>query len=196
MAQLGLYHKTDTDTETVALLAQHYLSQGDSPRLAAQKTVARLEGAFALAFLFHGEEDLMIAARKGSPLAIGHGDGEMYVGSDAIALAPLTDRISYMDEGDFAVLTRDSLEITDKNNKLVNRDKKITIDSARIDKAGYKHFMAKEIAEQPSVLTNTLQNYISADDKNIELPSNDINLGKIEHYNGSMWDSFFSMSRC
>ena len=134
-----------------------------------------------MAFLFHGEEDLMIAARKGSPLAIGHGDGEMYVGSDAIALAPLTDRISYMDEGDFAVLTRDSLEITDKNNKLVNRDiRKITIDSARIDKAGYKHFMAKEIAEQPSVLTNTLQNYISADDKNIELPSNDINLGKIE----------------
>jgi glucosamine--fructose-6-phosphate aminotransferase (isomerizing) len=181
LAKLGLYHKTDTDTETVALLAQHYLSQGDSPRLAAQKTVARLEGAFALAFLFHGEEDLMIAARKGSPLAIGHGDGEMYVGSDAIALAPLTDRISYMDEGDFAVLTRDSLEITDKNNKLVNRDiRKITIDSARIDKAGYKHFMAKEIAEQPSVLTNTLQNYISADDKNIELPSNDINLGKIE----------------
>tara|TARA_B110000459_G_C16617449_1_gene499698 strand:- start:104 stop:1927 length:1824 start_codon:yes stop_codon:yes gene_type:complete len=181
LAKSGLYHKTDTDTETVALLAQHYLSQGDSPRLAAQKTVARLEGAFALAFLFHGEEDLMIAARKGSPLAIGHGDGEMYVGSDAIALAPLTDRISYMDEGDFAVLTRDSLEITDKNNKLVNRDiRKITIDSARIDKAGYKHFMAKEIAEQPSVLTNTLQNYISADDKNIELPSNDINLGKIE----------------
>ena len=181
LAKLGLYHKTDTDTETVALLAQHYLSQGDSPRLAAQKTVARLEGAFALAFLFHGEEDLMIAARKGSPLAIGHGDGEMYVGSDAIALAPLTDRISYMDEGDFAVLTRESLKITDKNNKLVNRDiRKITIDSACIDKAGYKHFMAKEIAEQPSVLTNTLQNYISADDKNIELPSNDINLGKIE----------------
>ena len=134
-----------------------------------------------MAFLFHGEEDLMIAARKGSPLAIGHGDGEMYVGSDAIALAPLTDRISYMDEGDFAVLTRESLEITDKNGKLVNREiRKIAFDSARVDKAGYKHFMAKEIAEQPSVLTNTLRNYISADDKNIELPSNNINLAKIE----------------
>ena len=181
LAKLGLYHKTETDTETVALLAQHYLSQGDSPRLAAQKTVGCLEGAFALAFLFHGEEDLMIAARKGSPLAIGHGDGEMYVGSDAIALAPLTDRISYMDEGDFAVLTRESLEITDKNGKLVNREiRKIAFDSARVDKAGYKHFMAKEIAEQPSVLTNTLRNYISADDKNIELPSNNINLAKIE----------------
>ena len=181
LAKLGLYHKTETDTETVALLAQHYLSQGDSPRLAAQKTVGCLEGAFALAFLFHGEEDLMIAARKGSPLAIGHGDGEMYVGSDAIALAPLTDRISYMDEGDFAVLTRKSLEITDRNGKLVNREiRKIAFDSARVDKAGYKHFMAKEIAEQPSVLANTLQNYISADNKNIKLPRNDIDLAKIE----------------
>ena len=181
LAQLGLPYKTDTDTETVALLAQYHLSQGDSPRVAAQKTVVRLEGAFALAFLFHGEEDLMIAARKGSPLAIGHGDGEMYVGSDAIALAPLTDRITYLDEGDFAVLTRKSVEITDKNGALANRETRtIAIDSARVDKAGYKHFMAKEIAEQPSVLKNTLQNYIIADGTNIELPANDIDLASIE----------------
>ena len=181
LAQLGLPYKTDTDTETVALLAQYHLSQGDSPRVAAQKTVVRLEGAFALAFLFHGEEDLMIAARKGSPLAIGHGDGEMYVGSDAIALAPLTDRITYLDEGDFAVLTRKSVEITDKNGALANRETRtIAIDSARVDKAGYKHFMAKEIAEQPSVLKNTLQNYITADGTNIELPANDIDLASIE----------------
>ena len=181
LAQLGIPYKTDTDTETVALLAQYHLSQGDSPRVAAQKTVVRLEGAFALAFLFHGEEDLMIAARKGSPLAIGHGNGEMYVGSDAIALAPLTDRITYLDEGDFAVLTRKSVEITDKNGALANREtRKIAIDSARVDKAGYKHFMAKEIAEQPSVLKNTLQNYIIADGTNIELPANDIDLASIE----------------
>ena len=181
LAQLGLPYKTDTDTETVALLAQYYLSQGDSPRVAAQKTVVRLEGAFALAFLFHGEKDLMIAARKGSPLAIGHGDGEMYVGSDAIALAPLTDRITYLDEGDFAILTRKSVEITDKNGALANREtRKIAIDSARVDKAGYKHFMAKEIAEQPSVLKNTLQNYIIEDGTNIELPTNDIDLASIE----------------
>ena len=181
LAQLGLPYKTDTDTETVALLAQYHLSQGDSPRVAAQKTVVRLEGAFALAFLFHGEEDLMIAARKGSPLAIGRGDGEMYVGSDAIALAPLTDRITYLDEGDFAVLTRKSVEITDKNGALANRETcTIAIDSARVDKAGYKHFMAKEIAEQPSVLKNTLQNYIIADGTNIELPANDIDLASIE----------------
>ena len=181
LAQLGIPYETDTDTETVALLAQYHLSQGDSPRVAAQKTVVRLEGAFALAFLFHGEEDLMIAARKGSPLAIGHGDGEMYVGSDAIALAPLTDRITYLDEGDFAVLTRKSVEITDKNGALANRETRtIAIDSARVDKAGYKHFMAKEIAEQPSVLKNTLQNYIIADGTNIELPANDIDLASIE----------------
>ena len=181
LAQLGLPYETDTDTETVALLAQYHLSQGDSPKFAAQKTVARLEGAFALAFLFHSEEDLMIAARKGSPLAIGYGDGEMYVGSDAIALAPLTDRITYLDEGDFAVLTRNSVEITDKNGALANREiRTITIDSARIDKAGYKHFMAKEIAEQPSVLKNTLQNYITADGTNIELPTNNIDLASIE----------------
>jgi glucosamine--fructose-6-phosphate aminotransferase (isomerizing) len=181
LAQLGIPYKTDTDTETVALLAQYHLSQGDSPRVAAQKTVVRLEGAFALAFLFHGEEDLMITARKGSPLAIGHGDGEMYVGSDAIALAPLTDRITYLDEGDFAVLTRKSVEITDKNGALANRETRtIAIDSARVDKAGYKHFMAKEIAEQPSVLKNTLQNYIIADGTNIELPANDIDLASIE----------------
>ena len=181
LAQLGLPYETDTDTETVALLAQYHLLQGDSPTFAAQKTVARLEGAFALAFLFHGEENLMIAARKGSPLAIGHGDGEMYVGSDAIALAPLTDRITYLDEGDFAVLTRNSVEITDKNGALANREiRTITIDSARIDKAGYKHFMAKEIAEQPIVLKNTLQNYITADGTNIELPANNIDLASIE----------------
>ena len=181
LAQLGIPYKTDTDTETVALLVQYHLSKGDSPRVAAQKTVVRLEGAFALAFLFHGEEDLMIAARKGSPLAIGHGDGEMYVGSDAIALAPLTDRITYLDEGDFAVLTRKSVEITDKNGALANRETRtIAIDSARVDKAGYKHFMAKEIAEQPSVLKNTLQNYIIADGTNIELPANDIDLASIE----------------
>ena len=181
LAQLGLPYETDTDTETVALLAQYHLSQGDSPKFAAQKTVARLEGAFALAFLFHSEEDLMIAARKGSPLAIGYGDGEMYVGSDAIALAPLTDRITYLDEGDFAVLTRNSVEITDKNGALANREiRTIAINSARIDKAGYKHFMAKEIAEQPIVLKNTLQNYITADGTNIELPANNIDLASIE----------------
>ena len=181
LVRLGLNYETDTDTETVALLAQYYLSQGDTPRAAAQKTVNRLDGAFALAFLFKGEDDLLIAARKGSPLAIGHGDGEMYLGSDAIALAPMTDRVTYLDEGDFVVLTRSSLEITDKNGDLANRKvRKISIDASQVNKGGYKHFMAKEIAEQPSVLRHTLQNYINADGTDINLPTNEINLSKIE----------------
>ena len=181
LVRLGLNYETDTDTETVALLAQYYLSQGDTPRAAAQKTVNRLDGAFALAFLFKGEDDLLIAARKGSPLAIGHGDGEMYLGSDAIALAPMTDRVTYLDEGDFVVLTRSSLEITDKNGDLANRKvHKISIDASQVNKGGYKHFMAKEIAEQPSVLRHTLQNYINADGTDINLPTNEINLSKIE----------------
>ena len=181
LVRLGYNYETDTDTETVALLAQHYLSQGDTPRVAAKKTVNQLDGAFALAFLFHGEDDLMIVARKGSPLAIGHGKREMYIGSDAIALAPLTDQITYMDEGDFAVLTRNSLEITDINGDLVNREiRKIAINATQVDKSGYKHFMAKEIAEQPSILKHTLQNYISADGADIKLPTNGVDLTKIE----------------
>ena len=178
---LGLTHETDTDTETLALLTQYYMSQGHSPQEAAQKTIARLEGAFALAFLFQGEDDLMIAARKGSPLAIGHGDGEAYVGSDAIALAPLTDKITYLEEGDFAVITRSSIEIYDENGTLANREMRtIAIDAARVDKGGYKHFMAKEIAEQPSVLKNTLSHYQNADASEVELPDHNIDLAHID----------------
>lgn len=161
LAESGAQFVTETDTETVALLAQHYMEQGSSPAEAAAKTLERLQGAFALAFLFDGEDDLMIAARKGSPLAIGYGEGEMFVGSDAIALAPLTDRISYLEEGDRAIITRTSVEVIDANGALANRAiKTIQIDSARIDKAGHKHFMAKEIAEQPAVLAEALGHYL------------------------------------
>jgi len=106
LAAKGIGYETDTDTETVALLTQAYLDEGQSPREAALSTVSRLTGAYALCFLFEGEEDLLIAARQGSPLAIGYGSGEMFVGSDAIALAPLTDQITYLEEGDFAFVTR------------------------------------------------------------------------------------------
>jgi glucosamine--fructose-6-phosphate aminotransferase (isomerizing) len=181
LTALGLTHETDTDTETVALLTHYHMSQGHSPKEAAQKTIARLEGAFALAFLFQGEDDLMIAARKGSPLAIGHGDGEAYVGSDAIALAPLTDKITYMEEGDFAVITRSTIEIYDQNGTLANREMRtIAIDAARVDKGGYKHFMAKEIAEQPSVLKNTLSHYQNAEASEVELPDHNIDLARID----------------
>ena len=179
LAAQGIGYETDTDTETVALLAQSYLDEGLSPRDAAEKTISRLDGAYALCFLFEGEEDLMVAARKGSPLAIGHGEGENFVGSDAIALAPMTDKITYLEEGDWAVITRDSIEIRDAESRIANRDMRvIQIDTATVDKGGHKHYMAKEIAEQPSVLTNALGYYIK--DGKIELPDGGLDFSKIE----------------
>ena len=181
LGEQGVGYETDTDTETVALLANYYVSQGLSPRDAAQKTISRLEGAYALCFLFDGEDDLLIAARKGSPLAIGHGDGEMFVGSDAIALAPMTDRITYLEEGDWAVITRSSLEIRDAQGNIANRAvKTIQIDNTRVDKAGFKHFMAKEIAEQPVVLQGALAHYINADGTAVTLPDPGIDFTQVE----------------
>ncbi len=157
----GLAFESETDTETIALLAHMYMVQGASPIEAARKTLKRLHGAFALCFLFDGQDDLIIAARKGSPLAIGHGDGEMFVGSDAIALAPMTDRITYLEEGDYAVVTRAGATIYDDQDALAIRDEtRIQVDSTRIEKAGYKHFMAKEIAEQPVVIADALRRYL------------------------------------
>jgi glucosamine--fructose-6-phosphate aminotransferase (isomerizing) len=181
LADQGFDFITETDTETIALLVQSYMSAGHSPIDAARLTLGRLHGAFALAFLFEGQEDLMIAARKGSPLAIGHGDGEMFVGSDAIALAPLTDQITYLEEGDWAVITRKSLEIRDENNQLADRKmRRIEIDNARVDKGGHKHFMAKEIAEQPSVIGEAIQHYLSNNGDTVALPSDELDFTQID----------------
>ncbi len=164
LAADGYAQESDTDTEIVALLARREMDQGASPKDAARRTLARLHGAFALCFLFEGEDDLIIAARQGSPLAIGHGTGEMFVGSDAIALAPMTDRITYLEEGDWAVITRGGAQIHDAQGKLANRaETRVLLDSARIEKAGYKHFMAKEIAEQPVVIADALKHYTTSD---------------------------------
>jgi glucosamine--fructose-6-phosphate aminotransferase (isomerizing) len=144
------------------------MKSGLQPIDAAKKTLSRLEGTYALCFLFEGEEDLIVAARKGNPLAVAQGDGEAFVGSDAIALAPFTDKITYLEEGDCAVLTRDSITITDANGQLANRETRVVqIESTRIDKAGHKHFMAKEIAEQPAVIGDALGRYLSADGSSI-----------------------------
>ena len=179
LAIKGIGYETDTDTETVALITQNYLDQGLNPREAAGQTIAQLKGAYALCFLFEGEDDLMIAARKGSPLAIGHGVGEMFVGSDAIALAPMTDKITYLNEGDWAVVTRTSLEIFDGKGLVVSREMRtVQIDSTSIDKGGHRHFMAKEIAEQPSVLTNALGYYIQ--DNKIVLPDPGLDFAQID----------------
>ncbi len=164
LAAAGYAQESETDTETVALLTRLGLDQGLTPVEAARATLKRLHGAFALCFLFDGEDDLMIAARKGSPLAIGHGDGEMFVGSDAIALAPMTDRITYLEEGDWAIVTRAGAQIFDAADRLANRaETRIQIDSTRIEKAGYKHFMAKEIADQPVVIADALKRYTGVD---------------------------------
>ena len=180
LAEFGIPFETETDTETVALLTAHYIDQGANAVEAAFKTLDRLDGAFALAFLFDGEDDLIVAARKGSPLAIGHGDGEMFVGSDAIALAPLTDRITYLEEGDRAVVTRQGVEIRDQAGNLANRAVKVvSIDNTRVDKAGHKHFMAKEIAEQPRVIGQALQHYLAADDT-ITFPSDKLHFENID----------------
>ena len=161
LAAAGLGFESETDTETVALLTRLYMDRGATPIEAARQTLKRLHGAFALCFLFDGEDDLLIAARKGSPLAIGHGDGEMFVGSDAIALAPMTDRITYLEEGDWAIITRNGAQIYDDQDRLANRaETRIQVDSTRIEKAGYKHFMAKEIAEQPVVIADALRRYV------------------------------------
>ena len=181
LATKGFDFVTETDTETVALLTQLYMDQGLSPRDAAYQTISRLEGAYALCFLFDGEDDLLIAARQGSPLAIGHGTGEMFIGSDAIALAPMTDRITYLEEGDFAVVTRQSVEILDKNGTPANREiRTVAIEATKVDKAGHKHFMAKEIAEQPSVIGEALTHYLSDDGRCITLPGAGIDFTKLD----------------
>ncbi len=170
LAAEGVKFVTETDTETVALLTQSLMDKGLSAKDAVEATLTRLDGAFALCFLFDGEHDLMIAARKGSPLAIGHGDGEMYVGSDAIALAPMTDMITYLEEGDWAVLTRAGAEIFDKKNRRANRPmKQVKLDAARIEKDGHKHFMAKEIAQQPTVAGEVVNAYVRGNDINMDL---------------------------
>jgi glucosamine--fructose-6-phosphate aminotransferase (isomerizing) len=170
LADAGYAAETQTDTEVVALLAQRFMDEGSPPRDAARQAIARLDGAFALAFLFDGEEDLIVAARKGSPLAVGHGDGEMFLGSDAIALAPMTDRITYLEEGDRAEITRAGALIFDASGAAVERaTQTVSLDATRVDKAGHKHFMAKEIAEQPTVLAEAIAHYVP-DGRSIALP--------------------------
>ena len=181
LAEQGVPFETETDTETVALLTKCHLDRGMRPAEAVAATLAKLEGAFALCFLFDGEPDLMIAARKGSPLAIGHGEGEMFVGSDAIALAPLTDQITYLEEGDSAVITRAGAEIFDAAGRRANRPvRTVRLDDAQVEKAGYKHFMAKEIAQQPTVTGEVLAAYLAPEGDTITMELPGVDFSKIE----------------
>ncbi len=167
----GAVFKTETDTEIVLHLVDGYLASGINPVEAVKASLAQLRGAFALGFIFAGDDDLMIGARNGPPLAIGHGDGEMYLGSDAIALGPFTDTISYLEDGDWVVLTRNGATIYDRNNAIVHRDAlKHSAATALVDKANYRHFMAKEIHEQPEVVGHTLARYIDMATERVALP--------------------------
>jgi glucosamine--fructose-6-phosphate aminotransferase (isomerizing) len=177
---LGHSFQTETDTEAVANLVTYHLAQGLDPTQAVAKTLERLEGAFALVFLFAGQHDLLICARRGSPLAIGYGDGEMFVGSDALALAPLTRRIAYLEEGDWAVVTSKKVQIFDRANQPIERQVRETaLSGALIGKGNYRHFMQKEIFEQPAVIGDTLQALINPASQTIHLPELPFALGDI-----------------
>ena len=167
----GTVFKTETDTEIVLHLVDDYLVQGLKPADAVKAALTKLRGAFALGFIFAGDHDLMIGARNGPPLAIGYGEGEMYLGSDAIALGPFTDTVSYLEDGDWAVLTRSGAVIHDKNNAVVHRDTlKHSAATLLADKANYRHFMAKEIHEQPEVVGHTLARYVDMATERVALP--------------------------
>ncbi len=167
----GCMFLSDTDTETIAHLLTLYIEEGLSPRDATAKALKRLEGAFALALLFSGDENLLIGARRGSPLAIGYGDGEMYLGSDALALAPLTNRITYLEEGDWAEIKRDSVTVHDASDAVVKRPiQQTSLSGAMIGKAGYRHFMLKEIFEQAGVIGDTLNSLVDPATGELQLP--------------------------
>ncbi|MFZ1151302.1 MAG: glutamine--fructose-6-phosphate transaminase (isomerizing) [Xanthobacteraceae bacterium] len=167
----GVKFSTETDTEVIAHLVTEEIKRGASPVDAVKTTLPRLRGAFALAFLFAGEDNLLVGARKGSPLAVGFGDGAMYVGSDAIALAPFTDQVSYLEDGDWVIVTRSGAEIHDSGGKVAQRALiKSQASVLLIDKGNHRHFMAKEIHEQPEVVGHTLANYLDMAAARVDLP--------------------------
>ncbi|HAF41967.1 MAG TPA: glutamine--fructose-6-phosphate transaminase (isomerizing) [Sphingobium sp.] len=177
----GRVFDSQTDTEVVAHLVSELVEQGVSPKEAVAQVLPRLHGAFALAIAFRSHPDMLIGARLGSPLVVGYGDGETYLGSDALALAPLTQRIAYLDEGDWVVITRDSAEIFDKDNNPVERPVTISgVSGAMIDKGNHRHFMQKEIFEQPVVVAQTLRSYLRRMDNQIAMPDMDFDLGQVK----------------
>jgi glucosamine--fructose-6-phosphate aminotransferase (isomerizing) len=172
--------ETDTDTEVIVHLVTHYLRDGMSPAEASSVALRRLEGAFSLALIFAGEHDLMIGIRRGTPLAVGYGDGEMYLASDALALAPLTNRLSYLEDGDWVELTHDSVRIYNEQGAPVDRPVRLSsVSGAMIGKDGHRHFMLKEIHEQPLVIGQTLNSFIDPGTDRVVLPALPFDLGRI-----------------
>ncbi|GAA0452073.1 glutamine--fructose-6-phosphate transaminase (isomerizing) [Sphingomonas molluscorum] len=177
----GREFHSQTDSEVVAHLVSERIEAGDSPQDAVKAVLPQLHGAFALAILFRQFPDLLIGARLGSPLVVGYGDGETYLGSDALALAPLTQRISYLEEGDWVVLTREGAQVYDKDNNPVERPITISgVTGALIDKGNHRHFMLKEIYEQPVVVAQTLRSYLRPVEEKVALPDMDFDLSSVE----------------
>ena len=177
----GYEFASQTDTEVVAHLISRELARGAEPQHAAFNALKRLKGAFALAIMFRGDEDLIVGARNGPPLAVGHGEGEMYVGSDAIALAPFTDSITYLEDGDWVVVRRSGMQIYDMNGAPVDRKRQQSVGiSFLVDKGNHRHFMEKEIHEQPEVISHTLAHYLDFTEgrtKSFDMP---FDFGRIE----------------
>ena len=177
----GRSFESETDTEVVAHLVSRRVENCANPREAVREVLPRLRGAFALAVAFKDHPDMLIGARLGSPLVVGYGEGEMYLGSDALALAPLTQRISYLEEGDWVVITRDGAEIFDSDNNPVTREIVASgATAAAMEKGNYRHFMQKEIFEQPTVVAQTLGSYVRRSDASVALPQMDIDLSAID----------------
>jgi len=180
LAARGRAFESETDTEVVAHLVSEGIEAGMEPAEAVSAVLPRLRGAFALAIAFRRHPELLIGARLGSPLVVGYGEGETYLGSDALALAPLTQRIAYLEEGDWVVVTRDGAQIFDSDNNPVERE--ITTSgasAAEIEKGNYRHFMQKEIFEQPTVVAQTLRSYIRQLERQVALPQFDFDLSAI-----------------
>ncbi|PAL25332.1 glutamine--fructose-6-phosphate transaminase (isomerizing) [Sphingopyxis sp. GW247-27LB] len=177
----GRVFESETDTEVVAHLVSEQVEAGKSPADAVKAVLPQLRGAFALAIAFRSHPDLLIGARLGSPLVVGYGEGETYLGSDALALAPLTQKIAYLEEGDWVIIGRDGAQIFDHENNPVEREVTTSgVSAATIEKGNYRHYMQKEIFEQPTVVAQTLSSYIRPLEQTVALPQMDFDLSKID----------------
>ena len=181
LAEQGREFESETDSEVVAHLISHQIESGKNPEDAVREVLPRLRGAFALAIAFRAHPDFLIGARLGSPLVIGHGDGEMFFGSDALALAPLTQRITYLEEGDWAIVRRDRAQIFDAEGRETFRPVQPSgASAAAVEKGNYRHFMQKEIFEQPTVVAQTLGSYLRREDNSVALPQFEFDISAIK----------------